>query len=169
VNPTVEFALAVLLAAGAVWFTLRPILRPAASDAARNVAGGGDEADEDMSPRAVALRALKEIEFDRATGKLSDADYDALKGQYTRLALEALRDAGSGRRDATGAEQVSHPVSPIPHLACPAHGTRPEPGAEFCSECGRRLGSAPGYCARCGTQLAAEASYCNACGARVAA
>ena len=169
-NSAVEFVLAVLLAAGAVWFTLRPILRPAAAEASRDGTGGdGDETDEDMSPRAVALRALKEIEFDRATGKLSDADYDALKRRYTALALEALRDAGSGMREATGSRQVAHPASPIPHPACPTHGPRPEPGAEFCSECGRRLGDTPGYCARCGTSLAEDASYCNACGARVAA
>ena len=167
-SSAIEFALAVLLAAGAVWFTLQPILRPSPADAGRD---DGDDEEEDVSPRAVALRALKEIEFDRATGKLSDADYDALKRKYTGLALEALRDAGSGMRDATGSRQVAHPASLIPHLACPTHGPRPEPGAEFCSECGRRLGgeNASGYCTRCGTELAVDARYCNACGARVAA
>jgi hypothetical protein len=45
--------------------------------------------EDDLSTRAVALRALKEIEFDRATGKLADADYDALKQRYTAEALEA--------------------------------------------------------------------------------
>ncbi len=169
-NAALESALGVLLATAAVWFTLRPILRPyTAESGGDGAAGEGDEADEDVSPRAVAVRALKEIEFDRATGKLSDADYEALKRKYTGLALEAVRDARSGMRDATGSRQGAHPASPIPHPACPTHGLRPEPGAEFCTECGRRLGSAPGYCARCGTSLAVDASYCNACGARVAA
>jgi hypothetical protein len=31
----------------------------------------------------MALAALKEIEFDRETGKLSDADYELLKTRYT--------------------------------------------------------------------------------------
>ena len=35
-----------------------------------------------------AVVALREIEFDRATGKLSDADYAELKTRYTRAALE---------------------------------------------------------------------------------
>jgi hypothetical protein len=167
----VEFALAALLAISAVWFTLQPILHPAAVARPDRSEGGGDgdDQEEDMSPRAVALRALKEIEFDRATGKLSDTDYDALKRQYTGLALQALRDAASGMRDATSARPVAHPASPISHPACPAHGLRPEPDAEFCSECGRRLRDAPGYCAHCGTELALDARYCNACGARVAA
>ena len=30
----------------------------------------------------IALLALKEIEFDRATGKLSDGDYEMLKERY---------------------------------------------------------------------------------------
>src|SRR5690242_11092139 len=76
----IEFVIAVLLAALAVWFVLQPIFRlEAAGGSAGGAAGAGDdEPDEDMSARAVALRALREIEFDRATGKLSDADYDSL-------------------------------------------------------------------------------------------
>ncbi len=38
-----------------------------------------------------AIDALREIEFDRATGKLSDEDYTSLKAAYTRSALVELR------------------------------------------------------------------------------
>jgi len=168
-----ELIAGILLVAGAVYFVLRPILRPelAANDTG-DAAGAneGEDPDDDFSPRAVALRALKEIEFDRATGKLSDADYDALKGKYTSEALAALR-AESGERGAGSGSTVERtaPRSPLPLSTCPAHGPRPEPGAQFCSECGRRLGAAPGYCARCGTSLEREARYCHSCGARVAA
>jgi len=165
----------ILLAAGAVYFVLQPILRPRSSGGEERDAGSvdeGDDPDDDCSPRAVALRALKEIEFDRATGKLSDADYDNLKTKYTTEALAALRaDAtGSGMRDAGSVSGAgSLPASRIPHPTCPTHGPRPESDAAFCSECGRRLATAPGYCARCGTALEHEAHYCHSCGARVAA
>ena len=165
----------ILLAAGAVYFVLQPILRPGSSGGEERDAGSvdeGDDPDDDFSPRAVALRALKEIEFDRATGKLSDADYDNLKTKYTTEALAALRaDAtGSGMRDAGSVSGAgSLPASRIPHPTCPTHGPRPESDAAFCSECGRRLATAPGYCARCGTALEHEAHYCHSCGARVAA
>jgi hypothetical protein len=165
----------ILLAAGAVYFVLQPILRPGSSGGEERDAGSvdeGDDPDDDFSPRAVALRALKEIEFDRATGKLSDADYDNLKTKYTTEALAALRaDAtGSGMRDAGSVSGAgSLPASRIPHPPCPTHGPRPESDAAFCSECGRRLATAPGYCARCGTALEHEAHYCHSCGARVAA
>ena len=125
----------------------------------------GEDPDDDLSPPAVALRALKEIEFDRATGKLSDADYDALKAEYTVAALAALRTEHGSRIPTDAAA----PSSLLPAPVCPTHGPRPEADAMFCSECGRRLAAAPGYCARCGTSLEREARYCHSCGARVAA
>ena len=161
-----ELVLGVLLAAAALWFVLGPIFRPYAASA--RAAAEWEDLDEDLSPQAVALRALKEIEFDRATGKLSDADYDALHRKYTAEAIAAMK--GEGTKAAPAATRAP-PPSPVPRLSCPTHGPRPEPDAEFCSECGRRLGGGehPGYCARCGTGLEAEARYCRACGARVAA
>src|SRR3989441_5279229 len=171
-----QLAAGILLAAAGVYFVLRPILRPEMERYGnRETENGseGEDPDDDLSPRAVALRALKEIEFDRATGKLSDADYDALKAQYTAEVVTALRaesrDAGGEMRDAMAAGRTPHPASRLSHPDCPTHGARPEPNAEFCSECGRRLGSAPGYCGRCGAALEHDARYCHACGARVAA
>ncbi len=164
----------ILLAAGATYFVLLPILRPPIVPLAGETAAAtdqeGEDPDDDMSPQAVALRALKEIEFDRATGKLSDTDYEQLKAKYTQDALVAMRaDAGGGTGDVVTPLAPTRPASPVPRPFCPEHGVRPETGAQFCSECGRRLGSAPGYCVRCGTPLEVNARYCNRCGARVAA
>jgi hypothetical protein len=159
-----ELIAGILLAAGAVFFVLQPILRPEMTGNENREAGNvdeGDDPDDDLSPRAVALRALKEIEFDRATGKLSDADYETLRSRYTSEALAALRTEEPAA--------PSSPVSRVPSPACPSHGPRPETDAQFCSDCGRRLATAPGYCARCGTALEHDAHYCHSCGARVAA
>lgn len=164
-----ELIVGVLLAAGAIYYVLRPILRPPAPTPAGAAAtwgtGEGDDPDDDMSPQTVALRALKEIEFDRATGKLSDPDYDSLKAKYTAEALAALR-GGSPEISKPPAPARGQPTKPA---ACPVDGPRPEPDAVFCSTCGRRLGSAPAYCTRCGTALDKDARYCDRCGARVAA
>ncbi len=149
-------------------YVLRPIFRPGPPDDDA-VADEGEDPEDDLSPQAVALRALKEIEFDRATGKLSDADYDALKAKYTEEGLAALR--GEGARSAVrGTREPPTHVPLTAHRApCPVDGPRPEPDAAFCSTCGRRLGTAPAYCARCGSALETDARYCNRCGARVAA
>ena len=165
----IEFFVGVMLAAAAVWFVLQPIFVPAPAGSgmdAGSVLDEGEDPDEDFSVRAVALRALHEIEFDRATGKLSDEDYTELHRKYTGEALAAMRAEGAG----SGKTAPSAPAaSRLPLPACPTHGPRPEPNAVFCSECGRRLGSKPGYCARCGAGLEFDARYCNGCGSRVAA
>src|SRR5438876_7720559 len=138
-----ELIAGILLAAGAVYFVLRPIFRPETAGNGNwetgNV-GEGEDPEDDLSPRAVALRALKEIEFDRATGKLSDADYDALNTRYTSEALAALR-AETGERGAGSGSLRERPAprSPLPAASCPTHGPRPESAAQFCSDCGRRL------------------------------
>jgi hypothetical protein len=90
--------------------------------------------DPEETPRGVALTALKEIDFDRETGKLSDTDYQFLKAKYTAAALDALRAEAAG---APASEGESRP-------ACRTCGPRPEPDAVFCSTCGLRLIASPG-------------------------
>ena len=43
-----------------------------------------------------ALAALKELEFDHRTGKLTDADYRELVGTYRRRAAAALKALDAG-------------------------------------------------------------------------
>lgn len=136
---------------------------------------------EEESRRGVALLALKEIEFDRATGKLSDADYDSLKARYSEEALAAL-DADETRAKLSLAagdpEQLiaarvrqlraaSVPGQPAPP-PCPTCGPRPEPDALFCSTCGQALTLAA-FCSSCGSALPPDSLFCAACGVRVAA
>ena len=74
----------------------------------------------DVSRRqSAAVDALRELEFDRETGKISDADYGPLKARYTEQALAVMR-AGDSR-------------------VCAGCGPRPEQDAEFCSQCGAGL------------------------------
>ena len=164
-----ELALGFALSAAAVFFVLRPILSPPLPSAAAPLDAEGEDPEDDLSPRTVALRALKEIEFDRATGKLSDADYDALNAKYTAEALTALRADSAAMPGAPPVVTRPRAVAPAARPACPTHGVRPEAGARYCSACGRRLDTAPGFCAKCGRALEPDARFCAACGRRVAA
>lgn len=124
-----------------------------------------------QSEREAAVAALREIEFDRATGKLSDDDYSELKSRYTGDAVRAMR------RETLPAAVTTPPTDDELEAAvlayrqqshnCPACGPRPESDAAFCSNCGRYLHD---RCADCGAPVVAlDARYCLNCGNRLAA
>ncbi|HJU66107.1 MAG TPA: zinc ribbon domain-containing protein [Gemmatimonadaceae bacterium] len=110
-----------------------------------------------------AIDALREVEFDRQTDKLSDADYEALKATYTQQALAAMREEDSAV-PAIADEDVEAAILRyrVAAGACPSCGPRPEADAVYCSSCGRYLA---GQCASCGAPVTqAGARYCPACG-----
>ncbi len=86
-------ALAGVLALGCVLFVARPFLRePAAVDDRIHVPGTGEEERIRLvEERDRALAALKELEFDHRTGKISDADYRELVGPLRAQVARGLR------------------------------------------------------------------------------
>ena len=131
-----------------------------------------------------AIDALREIEFDRATGKLSDDDYSSLKAEYTRTALVEMRARSAPASAAANVPRVAEPNAGGPAVAvdsaeaavlkyrsvrrsCETCGPRPEPDPAFCSSCGTYL---KGSCAHCGARVDAVASrFCAHCGGSLAA
>src|SRR5205823_12938390 len=93
-------ALAVL----AVLFVARPFLREpsSADDRLEGLDAAARRRLELAEERDRALAALKELELDHRTGKLSDEDYRALVGSLRRRAAEALRALEP--RSGTGAD-----------------------------------------------------------------
>jgi hypothetical protein len=89
------------------------------------------------------LRAIKELEFDRAMGKLSDSDWqemsDRLRSRATRLMRQL--DAGAGYRGRIERDLVKRlghaPAAATPGLCrC---GTKNDADARFCKNCGQKL------------------------------
>jgi cytochrome c-type biogenesis protein CcmI len=125
-------------------------------------------AESEPSAAQAAIAALREVEFDRETGKLSDSDYAKLKADYTREALAAMR-AQDATSAAVGDDEVEAAILKYRTrvLACPTCGPRPEPDAAFCSSCGRYLA---GQCGACGAPVTETgARYCGSCGKVLAA
>jgi hypothetical protein len=178
-----EVLAAVLVGIAALWLVLQPLIRPRSSPLLPF-----EPLDPEETPKGVALAALKEIEFDRETGKLSDDDYELLKAKYTVAAVDALRgeqaELVSNDIEALIAAKVRSlrsAAAPTPSdtstrvpaasdsgPACDSCGPRPEPDALFCSTCGRGL-TARQYCDPCGAGLAPGSRFCEACGRPVAA
>ena len=90
----IALGLGALLAVACVVFAARPFLRPDAADDDELVPARS-EADEErvrlLEERDRPPAALKELEFDHRTGKVSDADYAALLPSLRREAADALR------------------------------------------------------------------------------
>jgi hypothetical protein len=169
----VEITAAAVVGLAAVWLILQPLLLPGPTRTPVY-----EPPDLEDTPKGVALAALKEIEFDRETGKLSDEDYTFLKAKYTGAALEALRaevpevvpdkDVESMIAARVRALRSAATSAPSGAPSCSVCGPRPEADAVFCSTCGQRLREG-GACAGCGAALAAGSRFCAQCGADVAA
>ncbi len=183
-----------LLALGALALVLWPLVSDSSGEPRRNPepASDADKYEAASSPSVIALR---EIEFDRATGKLSDADYDDLRQRYTRQAIEEMRQHRAGLPAEAGAEgsaeasaeaRAGFSVGTLKQDAgsddaveaairrarargpiCPTCGPQKEPDAVYCSNCGRYL---PGTCGSCGEPVNAPgARFCSGCGSSLAA
>lgn len=168
----VEGLAAALVGAAALWLVLRPVFVPPSPKPSVF-----EPVDLEETAKGVALTALKEIEFDRETGKLSDADYELLKRKYTAEALEALRaereesapaDVEAMIADRVRALRSASATAPAVAPACSSCGPRPEPDAAFCSDCGQRLALGT-VCEHCGARLEPGSRFCEGCGSRVAA
>src|SRR5579862_4520322 len=96
-----------MLAVVAVVFVARPFLRdPApASDRLDELDPASRRHLELAEERDRALAALKELEFDHRTGKVSDEDYRAQVGPLRRRAAHALRALDGGEQ--AGHERVA--------------------------------------------------------------
>jgi hypothetical protein len=90
---TIALVLAAVLAVLAVAFVAVPFLREPApvSDRLDELTDLERRRLELAEERDRALEALKELEFDHRTGKVSDTDYRELVGPLRRRAAETLR------------------------------------------------------------------------------
>jgi hypothetical protein len=104
--------------------------------------------------KALVLRSIKELEFDRAMGKVSEKDFDEMAGRLRVRAMTLMKQldsGGSGYREAIEHElsvrlKQGHPApaiaaaEPLPR-ECHACQTVNDLDAAFCKRCGTALGA----------------------------
>ena len=97
--------------------------------------------------KMLALRAIKELEFDHAMGKVSEADYTEISGHLRARALTLMQDLERATAVAAG-HPVTRPAArrdaPQSKAAdrstvCESCGTRNDEDARFCKSCGGKL------------------------------
>ena len=154
----VALILGTLLAVGAVAFVLYPLFF--VTPAVRR-----GEPGEASVPDDSAVAALREIEFDRATGKLSDTDYAELRKAYGDRALRELRGASTAATLDLDPVEARVRQYRMTHRECSTCGLRPEPDAVYCSTCGTYLDA---RCPRCSREITEPgAAFCSTCGERL--
>ena len=132
----------------AVYRSLAPLVAPE-SVHAPTLLGGRTRAALERE-KTLALRSIKELEFDYAMKKIARADYEEMNARLRARAIRLMRqlDAGQGYR------------------------------SEIDREVAKRLGEAPGLspaaaavvvnaCASCGTANDRDARFCKACGTKL--
>lgn len=116
--------------------------------------------------KALALRSIKELEFDRAMGKVSEKDFAEMSARLRARAAGLIRqlDAGEGYRDeidkavATRLATISRGEAKAEASASGVYAAVPPakdpiPPTKLCSACGTANESDALFCKRCGANL----------------
>jgi hypothetical protein len=101
--------------------------------------------------KALTLRSIKELEFDRAMGKVSEKDFEEMADRLRTRAIALIKELDT---ENAGYRSV----------------IERELGARLAASKGSQAAAAPSalQCAACGVGNDADASFCKRCGSRLA-
>jgi hypothetical protein len=149
----------------AAWRTLAPLFglhRPVTTE----VLGGRTRAALERE-KVLVLRAIKDLEFDRAMGKVAEKDFAEMSARLRARAAGLLRqlDRGTGYRDEIERELARRVGIPAPPagagLRTPDYKIKP-------TAVGASLQTRE-YTCTCGTVNDVDARFCKSCGSRLEA
>lgn len=122
-----------MLAIGVVIFIGYPLM-----EGRRRTAGRGNHRAGELEARKEAIYAqIKDIDFDYATGKLSDEDYQELRTRYKQDAVSILKEIDRVQHRSAGKRRKKKPAGK----------------QRFCSTCGHPATVDEKFCTNCGTRL----------------
>ena len=153
-GPLVVVLLGVLMATAALvgyaaLRTVRPLVSP---EVDRTVMVGQRTRVALEREKLLTLRSIKELEFDRAMGRLSDDDWNEMSGRLRARAARLMRqlDAGAGYRDQIEKDLAKRIGAKAEAPAAKAPADREERP-----------------CASCATVNDTDATFCKSCGAKL--
>ena len=153
-GPTSIILLSILMATAAlVGYAALRMLRPLVSpEDDRTVMIGHRTRVALEREKTLALRSIKELEFDKAMGRVSEEDFKEMAGRLRVRAARLIKqlDAGVGYRqqieselqkrlgDADARPATAKPVASAGH-SCASCDTANDADAKFCKSCGAKL------------------------------
>ncbi|HEY5730124.1 MAG TPA: zinc ribbon domain-containing protein [Anaerolineales bacterium] len=112
--------------------------------------------------RIVVLSALRDLDFDYKTGKVSDEDYVPAREQ---LLMEAARYIGQRDEKEDQLETMILKRRTSKGENCAECGASMESGQQFCSKCGAQVNHID--CHSCGKKVRAGDLFCSSCGTQL--
>lgn len=134
---------ALLLAGSVVFFVLQPLVTGRHASLEKTE----DEMSDAEARRRVKLLALRDVEYDFATGKLDDEDYRSLKRELSAEALEAM-EAMEKEAEGVGSDALEAEIAAVREglrsgTVCRICRHANPAGSRFCSSCGSALDVRP--------------------------
>ncbi|MDP2055208.1 MAG: zinc ribbon domain-containing protein, partial [Acidobacteriota bacterium] len=135
--------------------TLSPLVSP---DVDAPVTVGGRTRVALEREKALVLRSIKELEFDFAMRKMSQADFDEMAGRLRQRALGLMEqlDASGSYRDKI-AEEVVRRLGGAEGDGVGSEGDgfsrRQDTDSPFCTQCGKANDPDAKFCKACGSKL----------------
>jgi hypothetical protein len=166
-NPaSVSIVALTLVAAGLTGVALIRVLAPLTSDDARGASPltGGRRRAALERDKLLTLRSIKELEFDRAMGKVSEADFVEMRDRLRARALRLMRQL-------EGSALYQQMIERDAQMAAggqPAAGSEPQAAGGPQHAAGSGRSAAGTECESCGTVNDFDARFCKECGKRLA-
>ena len=136
-------------AAGAFYRTLAPLVSPIVLRGGEPISERTREALE--REKMLVLRSIKELEFDRAMGKLSQKDFDEMSGRLRARALSLMKQLEVGSVGYT--PEIERELAARVAAAPPAVTTRASVALAVGCVCGTSNDADALFCKKCGTRL----------------
>jgi len=170
VDHPLSFLLAAVVCLGTAFYIAAPLRRGRSEQPAARSSAAEDRATL-MARRDALLHDLKDLEFDRNTGKIGDNDYNEMRAATAEAASTVLQQLetnaqplGAARRRLELEAEVEVLIARARRgltrapLAAPSNGALPQAvltaafqaGGWACAACGRVMGKHDRFCASCG-------------------
>jgi hypothetical protein len=160
------------LAALCVYRTLAPLVAPS-SDLDRQPLSERTRLDLERE-KALTLRSIKELEFDRAMGKVSPQDFEDMANRLRARALGIMTQLDAGAsvyRELIEKELAvrtgSKPLVEVPVIAGPVTPAPVTRGPDLPTFAKAMVGKQVGHPCACGTANDPDARFCKSCGAKL--
>ena len=146
----------ILVSTGVILYVMRPVLRGDWAAMGRS----DDEVTEVDARKQAALRGLRDAEYDFRSGKLDQADYQLLKSDLARQALEAMEEEGTADGGTPSDAAAKKPAQ--------SADSDPEGDSLEAEIALVRKGMAEGRtCSGCGHLNVEQSRFCTGCGGRL--